>query len=366
MNATGRAIIEPPWGEAALMDLLRRECEEMGGEVSLHDVLPGRQNLICRFAGRDSTRSLMLEAHADTVPVEGMTIEPFAADIRDGKLYGRGACDTKGPMAAMLHGIASVIDSEGAPPVDVFFVSCCDEEQGARGAAALMAEGFRTDAAIVGEPTELQITDLHKGALRWRISTLGQAAHSAFPHLGRNAISSMAEVVRLLDGAVTKAFGGTHHDRLGDPTLSVGTISGGTQVNVVPDRCSIDVDRRMLPGENREELTRALRASLDGLKVHGEPLVYEIEETEYYPPLSCPPDAPLRSAMEYACRNMTGGPRYAAASYGTDGGCFAGAGIPTLVFGPGSITDAHKAVELIDLKELHTAVTVYAEVIRRF
>ena len=252
----------PPFGEGPLVDLLTDLVGEWGAETQKVEVSPGRFNLIARFPGTDP-RSLMLEAHADTVAVADMTIEPFTPAIRDGKLYGRGSCDDKGPMAAMLLAIRSAFTSGPPRRATLYFVSTCDEELGSFGAHHLMAGAWRPDAAVVGEPTDLAIVHAHKGAYRFRLTTHGCAAHSSNPSMGASAITPMAAIVQALNAGLAPAMKAQAHPLLGPPTVSVGTIRGGTQVNVVPARCEIEVDCRVLPGETSQGVAAQVRSLVE-------------------------------------------------------------------------------------------------------
>ena len=366
VNPGERTEFAPPFGEAQLAELLKPRLESLGAKVTLTEVAPKRPNLIATFTGRDASRSLMLDAHLDTVPVEGMTIPPFAPTVKHGLLYGRGACDTKGPMTAILLALQRVLDEDGALPVTVHFVAGMNEEHGGTGAMALMESGFRADAAIIGEPTEMAIIHAHKGSVRWRLTTHGKAAHSSRPELGVNAIVHMARVIDLISGEMTARLTGIEHPVIGHPTLSVGKIGGGTQVNVVPDECWIDIDRRMVPGEDRVALGEELIATMDGLKNEISDLTVSIKETEHYPPLEIAPESPVVKALASACESVLGEARFEAATFGTNGGFYSKAGIPSVVFGPGSLKQAHQAVEFIEIDAVCRAVDVYAEAIRAF
>lgn len=365
VNATDCEIIEPPFGEARLAALLETRLRAMGAQVTLSEIAPGRPNLAALFKGKDRSRSLMLEAHSDVVPVAGMTA-PFEPRIENGKLYGRGACDTKGPMAAMLEGIRKALDEDGEPPTDLYFVSACDEEHGARGAHKLMADGFRVDAAIVGEPTGLTITHMHKGAIRWRLTTHGKAAHSATPEEGVNAIAHMVKALEVINGSMAARLREKDHAQLGHPSLSVGVIRGGTQVNIVPAECYVEIDRRMLPDEDSAELTLELTREMERLSEGVEDFRFTLEEIEDYPPLVQEQDSFIARVVAAACEKCLGQAEFTAAGYGTNGGVFAAAGIPSIIFGPGSAAQAHKAVEFIELAQVEQAVDVYADCIRLF
>lgn len=364
VNPNNAASLESPFGERRLQELVAARMSALGAKVDWMEAMPGRGNLTASFEGRDRGRTLLVEAHADTVGVDGMSIDPFAAKIEGGRLYGRGACDTKGAMAAMLTAVEEVIRRDGKPPVTLVVALTCNEERGGQGAHALMKSGFRADGAIVGEPTGLEIVHLHKGAIRWDVETHGVAAHSSTPHLGVNAISMMARVVAELDGKVIPALAGRKHPQLGSPTMAVGTIHGGMQVNVIPARCKIEIDRRLVPGETREEATREVTAALERLAREDERLKWTIAETEWYPPLEEPQDSAVSKALGEACRKVLGRAAFVSAPWATDGGIFRHYGVPSVIFGPGSIRQAHTKDEYIELEEVAVAARVYEEAIR--
>lgn len=365
VNPSGLASLESPYGEARMAAFLKNRLSGWGAEVETREVLPGRPNLIARFRGERESPVLMLEAHADTVAVDHMTISPFEPAIREGRLYGRGACDTKGSIAAMLWAIRKVLAHRGQPPCPLVFVSTCDEEQGARGAARLMEEGFRPDFAIVGEPTELAIVQAHKGAVRWRLRTLGLAGHSSHPAGGINAISMMRRALDLLEGPFTREFLAMVHPRLGGPTLSVGTIQGGNQVNIIPDRCEIQVDRRMIPGEEAHRLTARLRERLETLHAQDSRFRFELEEYEHYPAFEQDLDHPFAIRFHNVLQKLHGEAKIDAAPWCANAGFFKQAGIPCLIFGPGSIRRAHTAEEYVELAQVEAAAKILAEFIVR-
>ena len=356
----------PPFGEARLCALLADLVTPWGAEVRIDEVAPGRPNFIARFAGERSDRSLMFEAHADTVLVDDMTIPPFEPTVKDGRLYGRGSCDTKASMAAMLAAIRTVLDAGGRPPTDLYFVATCNEVRGATGADALMDSSLRPTAAVVGEPTELRVIHAHKGVARWRISTRGVAAHSSTPELGVNAISMMQRVIAAIDGPVAARLKAKTHPSLGRPTISVGTIAGGTQVNVVPAECAIEVDRRLVPPETPKEVEAELTTELEQLRSSVEGFAFDIEQTFFYPPFSEDADSPIVSAAREACRAALGAEELGVAAYGTNAGHFKRAGIPCVVLGPGSARQAHTVDEYVSIEQVEKAVQVYAAIIRGF
>ncbi len=359
-----RRQFESPFGEARMAALLGRRLERCGAQVSLTEVYADRPNLVARIDGRDPERSIMFEAHSDTVQVDDMTIPPFTPTVSDGRLYGRGATDTKGSMAAMLCAIEQVIEEDGRPPVTLYFVSTCDEELGAAGARALMGSGFRPDMAIVGEPTDLKICRAHKGVLHWSITTHGCPAHSSTPDRGHNAIYDMVRIVAAVRETLMPKLQALQHAELGSPTLNVGTMTGGTQVNVVPASCRCEIDRRMLPGEDPDMLTSELTELVaDVMQGSGMPAP-EITTTTGYPPLETASDAPVSRLAADACREVLGTADFVTAPWASNAGIFHEAGVPSILFGPGSIHQAHTRNEFILVDELERAVDVYAAMIR--
>ncbi len=332
--------------EAEQAAFLARLLEGWGARVTLTEVARGRPNLVATFAGRDASRSVMFEAHGDTVGGDA----PFVASVREGRLYGRGACDTKGPMTAMLLGIRAVLERDGRLPVTLHFVSTCNEELGATGAHALVGGGFRADWALVGEPTGLQIVHAHKGAVRVTIRTAGVAAHSSTPECGVNAIYKMRAVLERLEHWQPTVS----HPVLGVPTLSVGTIRGGTQVNVVPASCEIEVDRRLIPGESCEAVVAEMTGGLE----------VDADVTAFYPPLDQDQAGLPSQAIAAACQKVLGRAEFAVAPYATNAGVFQAAGIPSVVFGPGAAAQAHSREEFIELAQVTQAADVFSAALR--
>ena len=360
------APAEPPFGEGALAGLLTEILSPWGARTETVEFAPGRFNFLARFDGADPGRTLMLEAHADTVAVEGMAVPPFDPVVRDGRLYGRGSCDCKGAMAAMLLGIRTVLDERGRLPATLRFVSTGDEEVGGTGARRLVAEGLHVDAAIVGEPTGLAIVHAARGGYRCRIVTKGRAAHSSDPSQGVSAIRKMARVVQGLEGPFAAELARRGHPLLGAPTVSVGVIRGGQQVNVVPDRCEIEVDRRTLPGEIRDGVARQLRRHLDAIGAADPQFAYDLEDLAWYPAFVEDREAPVARLAAEACRAVLGRAEFKAVPWTANSGIFKEAGIPCVLFGPGSSGQAHTADESVELDQVAKAVEVYAEIIRRF
>lgn len=330
-----------------------------GIETWRQPVLPGRDNVIARLPGANANRRIVLEAHMDTVSTAGMTIDPFDPVIRDGKLFGRGSCDTKAGLATMMHALAHLKENGVTPPCEVWLAAVVDEEYTFLGVRKLCEEGIRADAAIVAEPTELRAVTAAKGVLRWRLRTRGKAAHSAKPHLGRNAIQHMGHVLRALEEPVATPA----HPLLGPATLNVGLIRGGEQINFVPEVCEIAIDRRLLPGEDPEAVWAATNARLSALPG------IELEADAPYladGPLETNPDEPAVRAAQQVLLDLGLDPAPVGVPFGSDASKLARAGIPSLIFGPGSIDRAHAAIEYVECDQLATALQFQIGFLQRF
>lgn len=351
--------------ESAMVDYIRRFFCERGVETWEQEVFPGRPNLIARIPGRDSRRRVVLEAHTDTVSVKGMAIPPFEPSVSEGRLYGRGSCDTKAGLAGMMHALASLKADGITPPCEVWLAAVVDEEHSFRGVTAL-CQGLLGDAAIVAEPTEMRLVIASKGVLRWRIHAQGRAAHSSKPQLGVNAIAHMARLVLALE-ADHAQLASRPHPLLGPATCNVGVIHGGVQVNFVPDTCCIEIDRRLLPGETSGEVLAHYQALLDGLsqrhpgfaaRMEAPMLVDEALSTS-------PESAPCQTAAA-VLRDLGLNPDPCGVPFGSDASKLSRQGLPSVIFGPGSIDRAHAAVEYVEVDQVHQAYEFYRAFIRRF
>jgi len=352
-------------GEREIATWVKGFFEQRGIKVWEQAVLPHRPNIVARLPGRNSQRRLILEAHTDTVSVKGMTIPPFEPRVEDGKLYGRGSCDTKAGLAAMMCAVASLHEEGIEPPCEVWLAAVIDEEFSFRGVARL-CEGLTAHAALVAEPTGLRAVIACKGVLRWRIVVRGKAAHSSKSHLGINAINHMARIVLALEEEHQR-LAARAHPLLGPATLNVGVIQGGVQVNFVPDACAIEIDRRLLPGETVDDvlahyqgLLNALRAQHPTLEAFMEPpmLTDEAMETDAH-------SAPARLASTVLTEMGLDG-TLCGVPFSCDASKLSRQGIPSLIFGPGSIDQAHAAVEFVDLAEVERAAEFYRNFILRF
>lgn len=301
----------------------------------------------------------------DTVSIKGMTIDPFDPVIRDGRLHGRGSVDDKAGLAAMMHAVAEIHASGEPPPCELWLAAVVDEEFSFRGVVKL-CEGLKADAAVVAEPTEFRCVIASKGVLRWRIRTKGKAAHSSKPHLGINAITAMSRVVLALQEDHERMQAAVH-PLLGPGTCNVGVIHGGVQVNFVPDEAVIEIDRRLLPGEEIEAVLAHYQSVLDDLMKTHPDVIAEMEKPMLQDwSFQTDENTPLVQLARDVLRGMKREDGVCGVPFGSDASKFSRLGIPTILFGPGSIDQAHAAVEYVECAEVEAAQAFYAQIARRF
>ncbi len=328
-------------GERAMAEFLAGFLRELGAEAELREVLPGRPNVVARFPAPGKPR-LLFAPHTDTVSVGGMTIAPFGGERRDGRVWGRGASDTKGPMAAMLWALCESREMLAALPYEIWFAGLMGEEAGMPGSQALAAEE-RFDFVVVGEPTELQVVHATKGSAWLTLRTRGRAVHASQPECGENAIYKMADVLRCVREEIAPALAEQRHATLGSPTVSVGMIRGGTKVNIVPDLCEVGVDFRTVPGQDLEAVRARLREVCPDLEIEGTGA----------PPMFTEPDHAVIDALREAGAGLT------TAAWFCDGAMFAARGVPAVAVGPGSIAQAHTKDEWIAVADLEAGVAFF-------
>ena len=336
-------------GEQRMAEYLADFLRKCGAETEVRETsLPGRPNVVARWPSeRPGKPRLLLAPHTDTVSVAGMTIDPFAAEIGDGRIWGRGSSDTKGPMAAMLWALRELRHELPKVGAEVWFAGLAGEEAGQHGAKALAAqESF--DFVIAGEPTNLNVVHTHKGCTHLRLITHGHASHAARPELGENAIYKMADVVRLIRDGLARELSLNPDPILGACTISVGTIQGGSKTNIVPDRCEATVDIRTLPDQDSPEFLPHLRRRLLGVCPD---LEIEVGQSQ---PLWTNPAHPLIAGL---CAAL--GAKCVGAPWFCDAAIFAAGGTPAIALGPGSIAQAHTEDEWIEIAELERGVDFF-------
>lgn len=347
-------------GEVEMADELQSDLHGLGIEtIRLPVAQGGRDNIIGRLEGRNGSPVVMFEAHLDTVGLSG--VATTEAKSLDGIVFGRGACDTKGSLVSMFEALRllTAIDTDQRPTV--VMVGTIDEEYAGTGAEALVQTEMAFDMAVVGEPTGLQIGAAHKGVLRFEIATLGVPAHSSKPHLGINAINQMAPVLERLDDVYRPSLADIQHALVGSPTFNVSMIRGGTAQNIVPDECVISIDRRVNPGESHKTILNEIDEVLEPLREHGVRIVRRTP-TLATAALDTPTDHPLVKALSVARERVLGqSGKPIGMTYGTDASFFGPAGIPSVIFGPGNIDQAHSNDEWVDIEEVAKGAEILVE-----
>ncbi len=340
------------YGEQRVADFLAATAAKAGLEIEFQNVLVladghHRRNLLARLrpAGKIQ-QTILLAPHMDTV---GADETKFIPQRKNGRLHGRGACDTKGSVAAMLSALCELARSKSRPQhTEFIFAGLIDEEQAQAGSRALAKSGLRADLAIVGEPTGCRVVTAHKGSLWLHLQTHGKAAHGATPHLGHNAVHEMARIVDALETDYRAQLKKRKHKLLGAATLNVGKISGGSQPNIVPDLCVIEVDRRTLPGETEKSVRQEIAALLNSEKLSA-----KISSAKLAPALPLETDFKLPLVQNFLrCAKQS---RPLGVDYYCDAAVLAAGGIPSVVFGPGDIAQAHTVDEWVSLAQLEQA-----------
>lgn len=342
-------------GEAALIAHLEKLAHAWGLKTRRCPVAGGGENLLILCEVSPSARWLMFESHLDTVSVAGMTVDPFNVKIENGRIYGRGTCDTKGSGAAMFWALQDYARSASRPH-NVAMVFAADEEARMTGAQAFAAGELKEflpklDGVIVGEPTMVQPVTASNGVIRWKTTTRGVAVHSSVPSKGKSAITAMLKVMEALESryvpTVTRS-----HPMTGRAAMSVNVIRGGAQVNIIPDRCEIECDRRTVPGETAEQVLAERDAVLQGQAVeHSDLYVVPAMGDELSQKLL------KRLQLVLAAHGLATAGQ--GAPYVTDASHYAAAGAPSIVLGPGHFAQAHTKDEWVAQDQLALATKVY-------
>ena len=343
-------------GERGVAEHLAAALGRMGLDATILGE-GSRASVLAEASAGPGAETLLVASHIDTVPVDGMEIAPFDPVIEGGRVLGRGSCDTKAGMAALLEALARVLD-RGRLARNVIVVGEADEELGSVGVADVLRHlgDRRPDWVLATEPTDLRLITAHKGVVHAQVCARGRACHSSDPTAGRNAIVLMARAILAIEQSA-RVFLERPHPQLGVATLSVGIVEGGQAPNIVPDESRIWVDRRTLPDEGPESVRAELEAALQSAGVGAEVRVEACSEEK--PPLEAEREGSgaRATASALAAEGLSADPGQVA--FGTDAGVFARAGIPGVVLGPGSIQVAHTSREFVPIAEVETMVRIF-------
>lgn len=345
-------------GEENIAQYVGEFLTGLGAKVHFDEVEPDRPNVIGHFPGSDGKPGIILGPHLDTVSVGGMTVDPFGAEIRDGKMYGRGACDTKGTMAAMLWALHE-LGPEKIADLDlaVTFAGFMGEETGQPGSRDFARRYAGQYAfALVGEPTGCDIVHKHKGTLWSDIDLQGVAVHGSTPELGVSAVANAAQLILALEGEFRArlANGDFTDEVLGEPSINIGIVRGGSRSNIVPAHCRLSVDMRVTPTLGVEGGEALLADFITAT---------EIPEITIKRTLNCDPlDTPANDPFVQRLLAQPGSPQPVGAPWFCDAAILSSdGGIPAVAAGPGDIAQAHTADEWIDLNELQRGVGFYKD-----
>lgn len=363
-----------PHRERDVAKFIHQFCIENGLETELVPVDGERCNVMVYLRGDGSGKTLLLNGHTDTVPPYNMTIDPFAAEVKDGCVWGRGAVDMKGPIASMLITMVALKRAGAKLKGDVIFAGVIGEEERSEGSEYLVKSGIKADGAIVGEPSNYEYAIGHRG-LEWlEIIIKGKAAHGGVPHLGINAIEKAAMFIQRIKEDLYPKLKERFNEYMGPSVMNFGVIQGGSQPSTVADECRIKIDRRYIPGENVETVLKEYQDIIDALKTEDPDFNAEIVRmpnnmlTLDHLYLMTPPDNPIVISVKESIKKVIGRePEITRQRGWTDAALISNFGnIPTVVFGPGKISFSHTKDERVEISELVDAVDIYSKIIEDF
>lgn len=371
IDSVNGALTGKPCAESDAVDWVERVAGVWGFKTRRFPVADRADQLLITHKVADDAPWLLFDSHLDTVAVDGMTVDPFGGELRDGRIYGRGACDTKGTGAAMLWALRDYAANPSGPN-NIALLFSVDEEVGMFGIRSFLENdysglGFRPAGVIVGEPTELHPVIAHNGLIRWKVTTRGVAAHSSVPHQGRSAISAMLRVVDAIESRYIPGLT-AENELTGHAACSVNMIRGGSSANIIPDACTIDIDRRVIPapaaGEDFETINRDLAQLIESVKTEVPTLEHTIEVVVTHPPLMPAGSEPLTDAIKVVLKQQGLPAMSVGAPFATHAGYFCEAGLPTVVLGPGEAHKAHTKDEYISTDQLERGAALYRALMR--
>ena len=365
INSVNPSLSDRGAGEEDIARHIGRYLDKLGLEVHFQELQKNRVNVIAILKGTGGGQSLMLNGHTDTVSAENMATDPFRPWTEDGKLYGRGTLDMKAGVAAQIMAVQTLLEAKIELKGDVILTLVADEEYASMGTEAIVNE-YRADAAIICEPTDLEIVIAHKGFAWIKIEIFGHAAHGSLPHRGIDAIAKAGTVLTAIED-----YGKTHlsrkiHPLLGSPSIHASLISGGTGLSTYPDYCKIELERRNLPGEDCQMISEEIQRLLHDIQSRDDQFKADFEIFFFRPAYEISPDQPIVQTVSRACQSIRRqAPKYEGMWAWLDSAILAQAGIPTVIVGP-SGAGAHAAVEYVDVDSVMTTARVLVQSIIDF
>lgn len=363
IDSVNPTLVPGAAGETQIARAIADEMRAFGLDVEIEEVAPGRPNVVGVLDGRRHGRTLMLCGHTDTVGVSGME-RPFSPVEKNGRLYGRGAQDMKGGVAAMLAAARAIAHHGGLASGRLIVAAVVDEEHSSVGAEALVAK-WRADAAVVTEPTDLAIAVCHKGFSWVEIEVAGTAAHGSRPNEGEDAILRLGRVLARLEALDATLQSRPPHALLGTASLHASLISGGRELSSYPDRAALQMERRTLPGESEAIALDEVREILDRLRQEDPTFRASARRVFSRPPYEVPSDHRLPQLLAAALARVGDTARIAGASFWTDAAILGHAGTISILFGPGG-AGLHSIEEYVNIADVLLCRDALVELARQF
>jgi len=362
INSTNLDYSKDALGEKEIGDFIFEYFKKNKVDCIKQKVADDRNNIIAKIDGNKDKGIILFCSHLDTVHIDGMNFKPR---IVDGKMYGPGSCDAKASLASMINTFIEIKRLNLEVP-DLYFAGVISEESMHLGIKKFLMEYKNINKAIIGEPTNMDIGIAHKGCLRFRIKVKGKSAHGSTPESGINAIYNMAKLINNIVEKIIPENNKKYHKTLGSPTINIGKIVGGEAFNIVPDFCFIEIDRRIIPEENFNEVINDFSRLIEDIKKENDTFFAEIEDPiDYIPCLETNKNKKIVETAYNACLNFKDNVEVIGLPYSTDGGYLSELNIPTIVLGPGSIEVCHKLEEYVLLEQVALSSEIYKDIIFR-
>ncbi|SMP46506.1 M20 family metallopeptidase [Anoxynatronum buryatiense] len=365
---------DTPGQERDIAHFIHHFLQQHHIESVLHPVIDERSNVIARVMGNGTGRSLMFNGHTDTVLPYNMTVDPYAAEIKNGCIFGRGAVDMKGALACFMMTLIMMRRSGFVPGGDVIFTGVIGEEGKSEGTEYVVKSDIRADAAVVGEPSDYEYAVGHRGLEWFDVIIRGKASHSGRPDKGVNAIEHAMTFIQRVKQDLYPILKEKYDEYTGESVMNFGTITGGTEQSTVADRCIIRLDRRYIPGETKDSVMAEYQEIIDRLQAEDNTFKAEIRVTPesllelYHPPLITSVNEPIVSAVRESIRDVIHREPTITRGIGWSDAALLKtyANIPTVVFGPGDLSLAHTEEEHIAIDDLVNGVDIYARLVQHF
>ena len=355
-------------GEKEVCEYLESYLKSLGMKVRLQEVLPNRPNIIAEVIGDEVGKSIMFNGHVDTVPVGDIkkwSMDPYSAIIKDNKLFGRGSTDMKGAIASMIIAMKFIMNNVEKFNGKIIFTGVMAEETTGLGTQKIVEENIKADMALVGEPSDEKIYRAHKGTMWFNLSTYGKLEHSSESNSeSNNAIINMMKLIMEIN-EISKELETIENNLVGHPSINIGLIDGGTKQNMIADSCRISIDRRTLPEEKTDEILDKLRIRLDGLRSLDDRLTFDLEIDTIREAVEVAESEQIVQEVKNALNKVINkNPTISGMKATTDMSILVNQGnIPSVIYGPGFIKQAHTVDEFIEVKRLVESSQVYAEIL---